>query len=375
MDLVGGVKVKDGLFLGDEYAAQDLEFVVANKVTHVVNTAARQVPNHWEPIGVKYLDLYWLDHDVQQLFDPRDELIQGLCDFISAGLALGESVLIHSIKGQNRSVAVVLVYLMRTHRWSMQKALDFVGSRRPGLAPRASFIVQVSTYEARLMRSQALTSHWDITSSDPEEAILRNTYLNSRAGQVAETVIIDHRDKQEMVHWPDNSTSTLKQAALNPVSDGIVTLRSCLKGGRSIEPIKVAIPALPSLRKPGSKHTKPEPKPDPVTTDDLTSLRRAKFDPLPASEPIKKQRASSAGSKDLKANKGDSALFRMRFAPMSKAANSLKTAAPGSRSYAAYGERAGLEVRGKAGKRSKVQTAPIGKGKGMSRTMGARGNV
>ena len=46
MEILGAVKVKDGLFVGDEFAAQDLEFVVTNKATHVINCAARQVPNH-----------------------------------------------------------------------------------------------------------------------------------------------------------------------------------------------------------------------------------------------------------------------------------------------------------------------------------------
>ena len=36
-------QVKDGLFIGDELSSQDLEFVVANKVTHVINCAGRQV--------------------------------------------------------------------------------------------------------------------------------------------------------------------------------------------------------------------------------------------------------------------------------------------------------------------------------------------
>lgn len=36
-DMIGAIKVKDGLFIGDEMAAQDLEFVVANKVTRVIN--------------------------------------------------------------------------------------------------------------------------------------------------------------------------------------------------------------------------------------------------------------------------------------------------------------------------------------------------
>ncbi len=32
-EILGAVKIKDGLFIGDELAAQDLEFVVANKVS------------------------------------------------------------------------------------------------------------------------------------------------------------------------------------------------------------------------------------------------------------------------------------------------------------------------------------------------------
>jgi len=54
-NIVGAIKIKDGLFIGDEYSATDLDFVVANKVTHIINCAARTIPNHWEPIGVSYL--------------------------------------------------------------------------------------------------------------------------------------------------------------------------------------------------------------------------------------------------------------------------------------------------------------------------------
>ena len=40
---------------------KDLEFVVANKVTHIINCAGKQVQNHWEPIEVAYLTFFWLD--------------------------------------------------------------------------------------------------------------------------------------------------------------------------------------------------------------------------------------------------------------------------------------------------------------------------
>lgn len=80
--MIGAIKIKDGLFIGDELASQvilfltfmkyltiiflqDLEFVVANKVTHIINCAGKQIPNHWEPIGVAYLTFFWLDQDNQ----------------------------------------------------------------------------------------------------------------------------------------------------------------------------------------------------------------------------------------------------------------------------------------------------------------------
>ena len=40
-EMIGAIKIKDGLFIGDSYAARDFEFVVANKVTKVVNCAGR----------------------------------------------------------------------------------------------------------------------------------------------------------------------------------------------------------------------------------------------------------------------------------------------------------------------------------------------
>jgi hypothetical protein len=41
IETFGAIKIMDGLFIGDEFAAQDLEFVVTNKITHIINTAGR----------------------------------------------------------------------------------------------------------------------------------------------------------------------------------------------------------------------------------------------------------------------------------------------------------------------------------------------
>lgn len=89
---------------------QDLEFVVANKVTHVLNCAGKEIPNHWEPIGVVYLTLNWFDSENQIIFgshigkidehgvqQPSEE--DRIFDFIDSALTKGESVLVHSLRG------------------------------------------------------------------------------------------------------------------------------------------------------------------------------------------------------------------------------------------------------------------------------------
>eukprot|EP00913_Durusdinium_trenchii_P014937 g14011.t1 len=99
-EILGAVKIKDGLFVGDELAAQDLEFVVANKVTRIINCSGRQVPNHWESIGVAYLTYYWIDADSQVILDQRDVVANETFMFIEQALEAAESVLIHSVRGQ-----------------------------------------------------------------------------------------------------------------------------------------------------------------------------------------------------------------------------------------------------------------------------------
>ena len=122
VDIVGAIKIKDGLFIGDEFSAQvrclaptyqDLEFVATNKVTHVINCAGLQIPNHWEPIGVKYLAYPWLDNDQQVILDTKDVVANECYAFIDEAVSKTESTLVHSIKGQSRACCVVAAFLMK----------------------------------------------------------------------------------------------------------------------------------------------------------------------------------------------------------------------------------------------------------------------
>lgn len=158
-EIIGAIKIKDGLFIGDEFASQDLEFVIANKVTHVVNCASREVPNHWEAIGVTYLNLQWQDRDNQIIFVQNEE--ERIFEFIESAVAKAESVLVHSLRGQTRASCAITCYIMRKYRWSLLKTLEYLNSRRPELEIRATYIQQLSSLEARLKFSTpAITSKW-----------------------------------------------------------------------------------------------------------------------------------------------------------------------------------------------------------------------
>ncbi len=63
--LLGAIKIKDGLFLGDHFASQDLDFLLTNKITHVINCAAKEVQNLYESAGILYLSFFWPENDIQ----------------------------------------------------------------------------------------------------------------------------------------------------------------------------------------------------------------------------------------------------------------------------------------------------------------------
>ena len=147
-DMIGAIKIKDGLFIGDAFAAKDLEFVVANKVTKIINCAGTQIQNQWNNMDVKYLTFQWLDSESQQLFinpkaknqGDKDKTINEIFDFIDNAENDYESVLVHSVRGQSRASCVIAAYMMKKYKWSLLKTLEFLNSRRPDLEIRATFI-------------------------------------------------------------------------------------------------------------------------------------------------------------------------------------------------------------------------------------------
>lgn len=286
--MIGAIKVKDGLFIGDELAAQDLEFVISNKVSHIVNWAGREIPNHWEPVGIEYLTFYWVDQDNQVLFDPDDNITNEILNFIDEALESGESWLVHSIRGQSRASVALSAYFMQKYRWSLYKTLEFLNSRRPNLEIRAAFVSQLAEFEENklILRNRGpQTSHWNEVADKKieldqdkfyhdEELILRNTFLNAQLwftrkhnrhqnvedknGQKVEDIENKNNEmNQNKIKWIDNNKNDKNMLRTNHSDDDLVckdtieAIRSH-KSGRGTKSIM--------KRKPRERQSKSQPK-------------------------------------------------------------------------------------------------------------------
>lgn len=62
---LGAVRLCDGIYLGDMYSGKDLNFIVAHKITHIINCAGKELENDKvvSRLGLKFLTFYWVDDD------------------------------------------------------------------------------------------------------------------------------------------------------------------------------------------------------------------------------------------------------------------------------------------------------------------------
>ncbi|CAE8603432.1 unnamed protein product [Polarella glacialis] len=111
--------------------------------------------------------------------------------FIEQALEAAESVLIHSVRGQSRSCCVLAAYMMKKYSWGLRKTMEFLSSRRPDLELKPSFLQQLLSFERRVMQQskQPFSLDWNdnnFRGLECEELLLRNTYMNSQMGPLAE---------------------------------------------------------------------------------------------------------------------------------------------------------------------------------------------
>ena len=175
-------KIKDGFFIGDKLAAISIDVIIQFKITHFINATGNQIMNQWESVGINYLTLNWSENERQILFDGKDEIAERIVQFIDNSFIEGEGLLAHSFKGQNRVCIVVLIYLMKKYKWSLNKSMDYLKSKKNDVDIVPYFYRQLIKFEERLKKRGELSNDipWPSTFllNDKEETLICNTYIN-----------------------------------------------------------------------------------------------------------------------------------------------------------------------------------------------------
>ena len=190
-------KLKDGVFIGDAEASQDIDFLVSNKIQYVINCAAASVPCSWERLGVRYLTFYWKGSSDCDLSEAN---VDRMLEFIDNALNSAESVLIHSIDGCSRACAVTAIYFMYKYIWGIDKTMLFIRHQRPDMMPQPAVARQLDNVNQRLLykyrSNETLVKRISTISWEPlpleeqqvggdDEQLLINTFLNSQSAQEA----------------------------------------------------------------------------------------------------------------------------------------------------------------------------------------------
>ncbi len=85
----------------------------------------------------------WINIDDSESSDLYSHL-QKVTTFIHDSIENGDKVLVHCQAGISRSATVVIAYIMRSKRYSLQDAFNFVKRKRSIIFPNAGFRQQLA---------------------------------------------------------------------------------------------------------------------------------------------------------------------------------------------------------------------------------------
>eukprot|EP00281_Chroomonas_sp_CCMP1168_P023992 CAMPEP_0206228086 /NCGR_PEP_ID=MMETSP0047_2-20121206/8979_1 /ASSEMBLY_ACC=CAM_ASM_000192 /TAXON_ID=195065 /ORGANISM="Chroomonas mesostigmatica_cf, Strain CCMP1168" /LENGTH=825 /DNA_ID=CAMNT_0053651301 /DNA_START=70 /DNA_END=2548 /DNA_ORIENTATION=- len=134
--------VAQGLYIGGQRGASDLNLLKQHGITHVINAAAATC-NCFYPQDFLYKALKLVDTPSQNLLQHFPETTA----FINEARMRGGRVFVHCIEGKSRSASIVLAFLMDVEGMSLQDAYALLKRVRPFCNPNEGFQIQLQHHE------------------------------------------------------------------------------------------------------------------------------------------------------------------------------------------------------------------------------------
>eukprot|EP00470_Lotharella_oceanica_P003866 CAMPEP_0170172122 /NCGR_PEP_ID=MMETSP0040_2-20121228/5358_1 /TAXON_ID=641309 /ORGANISM="Lotharella oceanica, Strain CCMP622" /LENGTH=392 /DNA_ID=CAMNT_0010412617 /DNA_START=173 /DNA_END=1351 /DNA_ORIENTATION=- len=163
-------EIKEGLFVGDMYAAQEVVRDVGPcsecKINYVLDASDDRL-YHFRRERMKDLKFLKLNLNDDSETDLKQKVAKAF-EFIEEGTKGENKILVHCAAGANRSVAIVAAYLMKKEHWTVRRALWWIGRCRRQAWPQAH-IMQLCEHENGLRVAAAQAQREDLKDvSDAE---------------------------------------------------------------------------------------------------------------------------------------------------------------------------------------------------------------
>ncbi|CAK74625.1 unnamed protein product (macronuclear) [Paramecium tetraurelia] len=149
--IVQGQNQRGGLYLGNIESAGNGNLLGVYKIGAILTTMSSQE--------------YIYDGNISSMFirvDDADfvnlsQYFQQAIDFIDQN-RLFTNVLVHCYAGISRSATIVIAYLMKSYKMTLDEAFKYVQQLRPIINPNPGFMKQLQQYEAHLFGFNILRS-------------------------------------------------------------------------------------------------------------------------------------------------------------------------------------------------------------------------
>jgi len=142
-------EILPGFYLGSIGAAFNRKILQEQNVGHILcccDNVKEAFPNVFKYRMLKLLDKP--DEDITRYFDETAEYIHEI-------LTKGEKVLVHCFAGKSRSTTIMISYLIKYQKMTVDQALKAIREKRPVAQPNMGFLKQLRLYEKKILESGA----------------------------------------------------------------------------------------------------------------------------------------------------------------------------------------------------------------------------
>ena len=133
-------KITNNIFLGNQIASVDIDFIKSNNITHIINVT-KNIPNSFN--NIIYLnipiDTSNLNDDLYHYFDLSNK-------FFSNIIKNNQKVLIHCKYGHTRSTLFLAIFLIYYYNYKPDYVINLIRNIRPNTLLRINVIKKIFNY-------------------------------------------------------------------------------------------------------------------------------------------------------------------------------------------------------------------------------------